>query len=88
MRDKRENYEIVGAGRQTKLIEFTSADIMTNILTIQHNMNIEFPSVVVYDNSRLQVIPASVNSSTPDKIIIDLTGLAPFTGNWYVRISQ
>jgi hypothetical protein len=88
MRDKRENYEIIGAGRQTKLIEFTNDDVMANILTIQHNMGIEFPSVVVYDNSRLQVIPSDINAITEDKIIIDLTGLAPFTGNWYVRISQ
>jgi hypothetical protein len=83
MRERRANYDILA---ESLLIKFTSVDVLTNILTINHNMDILYPIVVVFDNANKQIIPDEVTVVDENRVTLDLTTFSPITGNWFVRI--
>jgi len=60
--------------------------LISGKITINHNLNVEYPIVQVYDNNNLQIIPTEVKSTGIDSIELDLSGYIPITGTWKVRI--
>lgn len=65
----------------------TNGDLDINgKISIAHNINVEYPIVQVYDNSKFQIIPTEVKSTGVDSIELDLSGYTPITGTWRVRV--
>lgn len=93
---KQQIYGISGKGEiQTFLMRFTQADLLGNILVVEHRLNVEFPIVAVYNelNQIIEIDPygsvgVDVIVSAPDsnKILLDFTGFAPLPGLWHVRV--
>jgi hypothetical protein len=86
MREKRTYYDVPGVGKESFLFEFTSADVLSNIVTIRHNMGMLYPSVTVYDNTKKQIIPDEVTVVNENTILLDITNFVPISGNWFARI--
>ena len=65
---------------------FTNSDLSSGLININHNLNVLYPIVQVYDNTGKQIIPTEIISSTVDVIQLDLSGYGTITGTWRVRV--
>lgn len=52
-------------------------------VNIDHNLDEEYPIVQVYDNSKAQMLPATVTATTSNRVV--LTFDSPFTGQVSVK---
>ena len=85
---KREMYEIPGTGKESYARSFINADLVTGVLTVNHNLNQKWPVVVVYNDAAVPVmiIPDEVYAVNENRVQIDLTSYGAITGVWYVRV--
>ncbi len=65
---------------------FTNADLTANKITITHNLSIDYPVVIVYDNNNNEIFPSEITYLTDNTIELDFTGTTPITGNYQVRV--
>lgn len=63
-------------------LNFTNADLSSGILTVTHNLNSQYVSVTVYNNSDLIIIPDDVTATSTTVSTIDLTSYGTLTGTW------
>jgi len=61
---------------------FVQGDLVSNILTVTHNLNDDWCSVTVYDNTRQIVIPTAIISVNANVVEIDLTAFVTISGTW------
>lgn len=79
------NSSVVGSS--TYATSFNDGNLETgNILTVSHNLNISYPSVVIYDNNGNIIEPDEITYSNVNTVLIDLSSFAPLTGTWNVRV--
>ena len=64
---------------------FTSGDLVSNIMTVNHNLGKKYVSVTVYDNSDYAIIPDQIYAASTTSTQIDLTSFT-VTGTWNVSI--
>jgi len=92
---KQRLYGIPGAGIETYFAKFTNANLVANVLYVNHKINQSYPAVAVYDNTDKQIIPdeivgplvgGAVTGNNPNRISIDLTSFSPIVGIWKVRV--
>ena len=57
-----------------------------NILTVNHNLNVNYPIVVIYDNNDKVIEPDEIEYTDNNNVDIDLNSFVPLTGTWHVRI--
>ncbi len=77
--------QITNATRKFTL-QFDQTDLVSNTLTVTHNLNDEWCSVSVYDNSRQIIVPTAVVSVDANNLTIDLSTFTPISGTWYAVI--
>ena len=65
---------------------FTNSDLTSNKITITHNLAIDYPVVIVYNNSNNKIFPSEITYLTDNTIELDFTGTTPITGNHQVRV--
>lgn len=65
---------------------FTDADLVAGVLTIQHNLGDEFPSVTIYNDSLNIIIPDEVTSSGGLITNVDLSAFGTISGTWRARV--
>ena len=65
---------------------FNQSDLVANILTVTHNLNDDWCTVTVYDNSRQVIIPTSVVSVDANNIDIDLSTFVTISGTWHAVV--
>lgn len=65
---------------------FTNSDLSLGILTITHNLNVEYPTITIYDNTGYAVIPDNVISVSPFATNIDFTSFGTLTGTWHASV--
>jgi hypothetical protein len=66
---------------------FTNANLVAGILTVNHALNGMCLHVSVIDSLGKRIIPTNVTDITANSINVDLTGFAPISGTWRVRVS-
>jgi hypothetical protein len=64
---------------------FTSDDLTSGQLTVDHGLNEDFPQVVVYNDSKQLVIPSSVTSVDANSVVIDVSSYT-VNSNWTVTV--
>ena len=85
---KQKLYSIPGKGEvESFSMSFENADLLGNILSVEHRLDVWHPVVVVYNQSNVMVDPASLTITCPDsnKILVDFGG-AIAAGSWHVRV--
>jgi len=65
---------------------FTNGDLTAGILTVTHNLNKQYVSVTVYNNSDLIIIPDDVTATSVNVSTIDLLSFGTLTGTWQAVI--
>ena len=64
-------------------LEFTSASLSAGVLTLQHNLGMQYVHVDVYDEVNRKVIPDEVTAVDANMAEVSLAGfLQGFTGTW------
>jgi len=72
------------AGRYTAA--FTNATLAAGVLTVTHDLGVQYVTVAVYNNLGVQVAPDSVTASSTTACAIDLTSQGVLAGTWNVVI--
>jgi hypothetical protein len=62
---------------------FTSADLVSGVLTVQHNFGHKYVIVQVYDDSDQKVDPDVIAPIDSDNVSIDLTSFGSISGTWH-----
>jgi len=65
---------------------FTNSSLISNILTVTHNLGTKSVIAFVYDNSGNWTAPSYETIVDNNNIKIDFTGLTPLTGTWTVVV--
>ncbi len=63
-------------------MSFTNASLTAGILTVTHNLGIQYMHVSVIDNAGAKVIPDQVYYDSTSALRIDLSGQGTLTGSW------
>lgn len=73
----------------TYLVNFVDSDLSSGILTVNHNLNIQAPNVVIYDDSspNIEVIPDEVRFIDNNTVEIDLHSFSVGPYDWEARIT-
>lgn len=72
----------VGAFRQS----FTNADLSSGILTVTHNLAVQFILVRIYDNNDKVIEPDEYTATDSNILTVDLTTFGTLTGTWNISI--
>jgi hypothetical protein len=75
-----------GAG-SSFVATFTNADLAANVLTVTHNLGVQYAAITVWDNNGRAVLPTEVTATSVNACAIDLSGLTPLTGTWRVSVA-
>jgi hypothetical protein len=62
--------------------DFVDGDLTAGVLTVNHNLNSQYVSVTVYNNSNLIIIPDDVTATSTTVSTIDLTSFGTLSGTW------
>jgi hypothetical protein len=65
---------------------FTSATLVSGILTVTHNLGKRYGNVNVVNNSNQLIIPDNVTYTSTTALSIDLTSYGTITGTWTVNV--
>lgn len=76
---------IVAGAAQDYEMSFTNATLVAGVLTVNHLLNQEWPSVTVYDDNRKIVYP-DVTSVDADNTSIDFSVWGVLSGTWRVKV--
>lgn len=69
-----------------KVYKETLTNPSANTVTITHNLNNQYPTVVVYDESDKQILVDEVTATSVNVITLDKTSYGTVTGNWKVTV--
>lgn len=70
------------SGAANYQLSFTNSDLVSNILTVNHNLDQKHVSVTVFNNSDTQIIPDEVTLIDSNSLQVDLTSFGTITGTW------
>lgn len=76
----------VSAFNDTFTTTFNDGDLIAGIYTANHNLNFQYATVIVYDDTNKQVIPDEVTAATANSTNIDLSTFAPIPNTWTTTI--
>jgi hypothetical protein len=79
--------KVSGVTGTTYTRSFVNADLVAGVLTVVHNMGIQYFSATVYDNNNKIVMPDELTSSTINQALLDLSSYGTLTGTWNLRFS-
>ncbi len=65
---------------------FTSASLVSNLLTVTHSLGQQFVHVQISDNNNKIIIPDEVTFTSSTVATVDLTSYATLTGTWNVVV--
>lgn len=65
---------------------FTNGSLSGGVLTVNHNLNFQYPTVSVFDNTNKQVIPDEVIASGANSTSIDLNSFGSIAGTWTTTV--
>lgn len=65
---------------------FSESDLVSGLLTVNHNLGEDFPTVAIYNSSRNFVSPDSINSANTNQIVIGLQSFENIAGTWSVTV--
>jgi hypothetical protein len=74
----------VGSTVNLYTLEFTNADLVAGILSVEHGLGFKIMPVVVADNANAIILPDDVVFVDEDNLTIDLTGYGSIAGTWTV----
>lgn len=69
-------------------VTFTNASLSTGVLTVTHNLGVQYMHVSVIDNTGAKVIPDQIYYDSTSALRIDLTGQGTLTGTWVALIGN
>lgn len=82
----KEKFKSTVANINSYLLSFQNGDLVANQLIVQHNLRVEFPQVVVYDENNKMALPDDIAWLDEDRVALDLTSFTPIAGIWHTRI--
>lgn len=85
---KQRLYSITGKGEiESFSMSFENADLVGNILVVEHRLDVWHPVVVVYNQFNVMVDPSVLTITCPDsnKVLVDFGGPI-MAGSWHVRV--
>ena len=71
----------------TYRLSFTSENLANNVITISHNLGVDFPIAQLWSNGRKLVVPDDVQSVDANTITMDLSSFT-VSGTWTAVISK
>jgi hypothetical protein len=63
---------------------FTSANISAGVLTVTHNLNRQYPTYIIADNTNQEIVPDNVTFGGVNGLTVDLTTFGTITGTWNI----
>ncbi len=63
---------------------FDNSDLVLGVLTVDHNLNTQYPQVQVIDDLNELILPDLFTFSDVNVLIVDLNSFAPITSTWRV----
>jgi len=76
------NWEII---KSSYNVTITNLDLINKVYTWNHNLNIVFSSIQIYDNNMNIILPSNVNVVDLNNVAIDFSGFTPIIGNYTIR---
>lgn len=77
-----------GPAAPVYLQTFTNASLVSNILTVTHNLNASYNFIQVYDDTDHVVIPAEIQVTDVNNLTVDFSGFTPISGTWRVVVMR
>jgi hypothetical protein len=74
----------VSGGIPYYLSSFTNANLTAGILTVTHNLGVQYGSVTIVDNTGKEILPDDVTFTSTTALAVDLTSYGTLTGTWQV----
>lgn len=73
----------------SRVVEFSvvDGDLTGTSVQLAHNLGTDYPSVTVYNSSKVVVI-MGVTSIDANTIEVDFNGYTPLTGTWIVTVRK
>lgn len=65
---------------------FVDGDLSSSILTVTHNLGVQYCTVQVFNNSDEMVIPDAIDDSSTSALTVNLTSFGTLTGTWHVVV--
>ena len=63
-------------------LQFTSTNLTSGILTLNHGLGSQYCVVKIFDNSNQEIIPDNVTANSTTATSVDLTSFGSIVGNW------
>lgn len=67
-------------------LAFTNDDLVSDILTVDHNLNQKYVQSTIYDNADTETTPTEIVLVNSNRLHVDLSGMTPITGTWNIVI--
>lgn len=67
-------------------LAFTSANLVSGILSVNHALGVKYVGTHIYDNNDKQIIPDEVMLQNTTNLQIDLTSYGNITGTWNIVV--
>ncbi|HSG32662.1 MAG TPA: hypothetical protein VLB82_14090 [Thermodesulfobacteriota bacterium] len=84
------NYKVRIVGRldiSTYTETFINADLISDKITINHNLNIRDPFIIVYSNEDNLIFPNEISYINNNSIELDFTSGTPLIGTYKIRVA-
>lgn len=82
--DKTFTGTIAGLGYGTT---FTSSSLTAGVLTVTHNLGVQYVIASIYDNNGKLVMPDEFTATSTTVLTVDLSSYGTISGTWNVRVS-
>jgi len=77
---------IAAASTYSHVDSFVDGDLSSGILTVTHNLNVEYPLVQIYNSNKKLVSPDDVTYVDSNSSLVDLSSWGPIEGTWHLII--
>ena len=81
--------EISGTSANSFLLAFGNATLSSGILTVTHNLGVQYVTIAVFDDNCLMVIPDEITATSTTVTTSDFTSFGTLGGgaaDWHVRV--
>lgn len=75
-----------GGPASTFALNFTNANLVAGILTVNHNLPSSPASTTIRDDTNFEIVPDDVEFINVNTLEIDLSSYAPIVGTWRVLV--
>jgi len=76
----------IAASTYSHVDSFVDGDLSSGILTVTHNLNVEYPLVQIYNSNKKLVSPDDVTYVDSNSSLVDLSSWGPIEGTWHLII--